>query len=78
MAFVKSASFVPEQELIDGHVIEYLSYFQDRLVFGPLTRIRFRTPRQMKAQANTTSEQSNKKVIYRQSPIFSLVTKNTF
>ena len=28
---------------------------------GPATRIRFRTPEQMKAKANTTSEQSNEK-----------------
>ena len=31
---------------------------------GPATRIRFRTPRQMEAQANTTREQSNKNNIY--------------
>ena len=30
----------------------------------PATRIRFRTPRQMEAQANTTREQSNKNNIY--------------
>ena len=30
------------------------------LIIRPATRIRFRTPRQMEAQANTTREQSNK------------------
>ena len=30
MAFVKSASFSPEPKLLEGQVIEYLTYFQDR------------------------------------------------
>ena len=41
------------------HINNIYLLFQVRMHIRPATRIRFRTPEQMKAKANTTSEQSN-------------------
>ena len=43
------------------HNLEFFKYANFSITVDLATRIRFRTPKQMKAMANTTSDQSNKK-----------------